>query len=178
IRSRSEGGKSKMSERKRISLISKGLLSLNPRFIDVEILTLIKHPQILSDIEITKTKLIASFHDLEGKKTPPSLNEILSRAPIKSRSLYAIKIVKQAKRISDNQKVLSLYSHKILKGERAPKLVAFCAGEKGADSRIRCLFLGSPFSYCSLPGEPTAAGQLDIQNMREAIAKRFPGSLG
>ena len=172
IRSRSEGGDFHMTERKRVSMIRNCLLSLKPKFIDVEISTINKYPQILSDAEKSGTKLIASFHDLKGSENLGELRKVLLQAPLGSTSLYVIKIVSKARIVQDNRKVLSLYSSKILKGKSAPKLVAFCTGEKGIDSRIRCLFLGSPFSYCSLPGEPLAAGQLDIESMREAIAKR------
>lgn len=171
LRAQSEGGSPGMPEIKRISLI-RSLLSLKPKFIDVEILTLNKHPQILRDIEKTGTKLIASFHDIEGEKSLARLQKVISQAPFGSKSLYAIKIVSEARRIDDNRKVLNLYTSKIMKDEDAPNLVAFCLGEKGIGSRISCLFLGSPFSYCSLPGEPLATGQLDIESMREAIAKR------
>ena len=172
IRSRLEGGKFHMPERKRVSMIRNCLLSLKPKFIDVEISTINKYPQILRDAEETRTKLIASFHDLKGNENLGELRKVLWQAPLGSKSLHAIKIVSKARTAQDNRKVLSLYSSKLLKGKNAPKLVAFCTGEKGIGSRIRCLFLGSPFSYCSLPGEPLASGQLDIESMREAIAKR------
>ncbi len=161
-----------MAERERVALIRNCLLSLKPKFIDVEISTVNKYPQILRDAEKAKTKLIASFHDLKGNENLGELRKVMWQAPLGSKSLYAIKIVSKARTAQDNRKVFSLYSSKLLKGKNAPKLVAFCTGEKGIVSRIRCLFLGSPFSYCSLPGEPLASGQLDIESMREAIVKR------
>ncbi len=173
LRSKSEGGNKKLSESNRASLIRNGLMSLEPKFVDVEIATLNKYPQILRDIEKKKIRLIASVHDLEGKKSFIELREIIWQAPLGSKSLYAIKIVTEAKTIEENEKILKLYSSKVFESRNAPKLIAFCTGEKGVESRIRCLLAGSPFSYCSLPGEPLASGQLDIEIMRDAIGKRF-----
>ncbi len=172
LRAKSEGGNPKMLESTRTFLIRNGLLSLDPKFVDVEIATINRNPQILRDIEKTNAELIASFHDLGGKKSFAELRKIIWQAPLGSKSLYAIKIVTKANTREDNEKVLNLYSSKVFEGRKAPKLVAFCTGEKGVESRIECLLAGGPFSYCSLPGEPLASGQLDIESMREAIAKR------
>jgi 3-dehydroquinate dehydratase type I len=172
VRAKSEGGNPKLNEKKRISLL-RNVLSISPKFLDVEIATLNKYQSILHDVLSTKTRLIASFHDLHGSKNSADLREMIWKAPLGSKSLYAIKIVSKANTRADNKKILSLYKSEIFKGKNAPKLVAFCTGKMGVESRIKCLLAGSPFSYCSLPGEPLASGQLDFESMKEAVSERF-----
>ena len=170
LRAKSEGGRFKMPESKRIDLIRNSILALKPRFVDIEILAMLEYHELLPDIEKSKTSLIASYHDLQGNKSAAKLEAIMAKAPLESRSLFAIKIVSEAKKMKDNEKVLGLYSSKIL-ADRSLKLVAFCTGEKGVASRVSCLQAGSPYTYASLPNEPLAPGQLDIESMRREIAK-------
>jgi 3-dehydroquinate dehydratase type I len=169
LRAKTEGGRSLISESERIKMIENSVLPLGPAFIDVEILTLRKHPGILRKIEASETSLIASFHDLSGKKTRKQLEKIALSAPLRSHSLYALKIVAEARSIESNLKLLSLYSGKLLKKKARHKLVAFCTGELGLQSRILSLFALSPFGYVSLPGEPLATGQMDINSVRNVI---------
>ena len=166
LRSKEEGGAKMVSETKRMSLLRKIILSLEPKFIDVEIKALTKYPGLVHDLEKTKTKLIASYHDLQGRKSLEYLRNIVAMAPAGSKSLYAVKIVSNAKRSQDNLRIIKLYTTT----PKHQRLIAFCLGEKGVRSRVLCLLAGSPFSYCSLPGEPLAPGQLDIESMRKVIS--------
>lgn len=166
LRSKEEGGAKTISETKRMYLLRKVILSLEPKYIDVEIKALAKDPSLVHELEKTKTKLIASYHDLRGKKSLEYLRKIVAMAPIGSKSLYAVKIVSNAKRSQDNLRIIKLYSTT----PKHRRLIAFCLGEKGVKSRVLCLLAGSPFSYCSLPGEPLAPGQLDIEGMRKVIS--------
>ncbi len=168
IRSRQEGGKSStLSENERIELIRYAIAQVKPSFIDIELLTLRKCPILIPELKESKTKLVASFHDLNGTKDLVHLRKIVLSAPLKNRSLFAVKIVTRARNIQDNLKVLSLYSRP--RQNYASKLVAFCIGPLGVPSRILSLFLGSPYGYASLPGEPVASGQLDIRTMKRIV---------
>lgn len=168
IRARQEGGKgSSLSENERIELIRHAIAQVKPSFIDIEILTLRKYPVLISEIRMSKTKLVASFHNLKETKDFAYLRNIVLSAPLKHRSLFAVKIVNRARNIQDNLKVLSLYSRP--RQNYASKLVSFCIGPLGIPSRILSLFLGSPFGYASLPGEPVASGQLDIRTMKRIV---------
>jgi 3-dehydroquinate dehydratase I len=167
IRSRREGGKgSTLSEYERIQLILHVIAQLEPSYVDIEILTLRKYPALIQEINRSRTKLIASFHDLNGRKDSTYLRKIIRLAPHKSNSLFAVKIVTHANSLQDNLKVLGLYSPF---KQDSTRLVAFCSGRMGIPSRILCLFLGSPYGYASLPREPVAAGQLDIKTMRKIV---------
>ncbi len=171
VRSDREGGKNPtLSELERIELISHAISKLEPTYVDVEIQTLRKHPDLIQEINSSNTKLIASYHDLKGTKNFAFLRKIILSSPLNNKSLYAVKIVRAAKTIQDNLEVLSLYSP--FKKEGASKLIAFCTGRMGIPSRVLSLFLGSPYTYASLPGEPVASGQLDIQTMRNIIGMR------
>jgi 3-dehydroquinate dehydratase-1 len=169
IRSMNEGGTSSaLSELKRVELFHWAIAFVNPSFVDIEIQTLRHYPVLMKEIgRSRRTKLIASFHDLEETTNSAQLRKIISLAPLKSESLFAVKIVSLARKIRDNLEVLGLYSS--LERNVSSRLVAFCTGRAGIPSRILCLYLGCPFSYASLPGEAVAAGQLDIRTMRRIV---------
>lgn len=166
IRSRKEGGHLSISDDDRIKLIRYVLFQLKPSIIDIEIATIQKFPFLVQDLKTSDSKLVASFHDLQGTKSEGYLRKMVSFAPYELKSsLYAVKIVSKARKIEDNLKVLSLY-----KGfKSSSKLVAFCFGKLGIPSRILALYFGAPFGYASLPGEPVASGQLDVEEMRRLL---------
>lgn len=180
IRSEAEGG-GYLSNSHR-ELFSHQIISeIAPSFVDIEIQTLRKFPKLLKDLDNSRSKLIASFHDLKGTKTQSNLRRIIadlfSFEGINDK-LFAAKVVSTAKSAEDNLKVLGLYSD--LNQERKntrqslepSKLVAFCMGRDGIPSRILSPFLGSPITYVSLAGEPVATGQLDILTMRRILGVR------
>jgi 3-dehydroquinate dehydratase-1 len=169
----SEGGANgRISESQRVFQISKLLSEVEPDFLDIEIKTLQKHPEILKQIEHSNfTRLIASFHDLEGNSSSDDLLNVVVKAPLQSNSLYAVKVVRLARSFSDNFIPLSLYSRSEFKRRRSPKLIAFCTGEVGKISRVLSVFAGSPLVYCSLLGKPAAAGQPTIKEFKQMIRK-------
>jgi 3-dehydroquinate dehydratase type I len=171
IRSKQEGGHLAIDEKRRVELIRYAISHLRPQLFDVEIRTLRNHPVLVKDLEMTKTKFIASFHDLEGTKNTAYLRRVIMSAPLSSKSLFAVKIATKANSVKDNLKVLALYS-KNSKQEFPKKLVAFCTGKIGIGSRILSLFLGGPYCYASLAGEPVALGQLDYEKMAKITGKR------
>lgn len=166
IRSLAEGGYPELSEAERIRLVLYVISNLEPRYVDVEIFTLRKHATVFQNaMKQSGTKLIASYHDLSGEKSATALRNIANSTPMNAESLYAVKVVTSARSLGDNLKALSLYSSP----KRGRPLVSFCMGELGVPSRILCLYLGSPYSYASLPGEAVASGQLDIRTMKRIV---------
>ena len=166
LRSRREGGRFYSSESERIAQLEKCLLEAEPRIIDLEIDLLVRRPRLL-DLAVEnggKTQFIASSHSFSSK-TPNSfeIESVIRKVPRDS-NLFATKIVRRATRFEDNLTLLSLYGT-----QRKRKLIAFCTGSLGVYSRIACLFLGSPLSYTSLPGEAVAPGQLDAPTMLRAL---------
>lgn len=162
VRPPSEGGGFRGEEAERISLIHK-LRGLNPAYIDVELRTLAMNEALLQDDSGTGT--IVSWHDQIRTPGRARLLAILAKAAA-YRGLA--KVVTMAKVPSDNLTVLSLYD------EPGPPPIAFCMGGPGVFSRVMAISRGSPITYASLPGEPTAPGQLSIVQLL-ALRRRLQG---
>ena len=163
FRSKDEGGVSKVSDRTRKRILLK-MISNNPgALIDIEIDTLKSIPEILDSSKSSlNARLIASSHNFT-RTEEQSLLEDLVIASVKQFSPSIVKIVRQANDFGDNMRLLSLY--KLAERISPTKLVAFCSGPLGIFSRIACVSFGSPFTFASLPGKKTAAGQLDVESM-------------
>lgn len=138
VRRRREGGGFIGNEKERINLIRK-LLTLSPRFSDVELETIERAPQLLRE-RPERTQLIVSWHNLSGTPGILTLRSIMER----SSGLGITKIVTKAQSYEDNIRVLSLYRH----GRKG--LIAFCTGRLGMVSRFISMQLGSPIIYASL----------------------------
>jgi 3-dehydroquinate dehydratase type I len=132
IRSREEGGSLEISDSRRIELVRDTISHSKPSFIGIEISTLTKYSDLTHEIERSRIKLVASYHDIPGSKDAAYLRKILLSAPLQSKGLFATKIVSEAKTLHDNLKVLSLYSTFIPRSSiNTSKLVAFCTGRQG-----------------------------------------------
>lgn len=156
VRPRIEGGRFAGRERDRLALIE-ALAGESPAFVDIELETARRHPDLVCSV---KSKLIVSWHDLGGTPSDRVLN-------LKAREALglgdAAKVVPTASCMQDNLRVLRLYESAGRDG-----LVAFCMGPKGLVSRVGAMSL-SPLVYCSLPGEPVAAGQLPITLVKDLM---------
>lgn len=112
--------------------------------------------------------LIRSFHDFNGTPPVEVLSEILSKCIRFGGEM--VKIVTTAKSDKDWETVRRLYGED-LEG----RLIAFCMGDKGRDSRIECLALGAPFTYASLSDrEQTAEGQLSKDELERILYSNHP----
>ena len=166
LKSKKEGGLYKGTEKQKVNLIYE-LITLSPKFIDVELETLIKNKSLIRKAKEHTTKILASWHDFKStpnhKKLKNETNEILMSKEIieKAKIADTIKIVSLANAIEDNINMLKLYSE-----YPDIKLIAFCMGDKGVISRILCNRMGALFSYVSLPNENLAPGQLSIKELR------------
>ena len=109
------------------------------------------------------TVLIRSFHDFKGTPSIEQLSEILSQCIRFGGEM--IKIATTAQSDKDWECVQRLYGED-LEG----RLIAFCMGEKGRDSRLECLKMGAPFSYAALSAdEKTGDGQWTTEEMKAAL---------
>ena len=107
-----------------------------------------------------RTKLIISWH---SNKTP-SLEELEKKVvECKGKGADIVKIVPAAANLEEASRVLRLYS------EGAKSLVAFASGKAGSFTRIACIGLGAPFTYCHC-GTPTAEGQISVEEMRRELS--------
>lgn len=111
------------------------------------------------------TSFIRSYHNYEYTPSAEELGHIVDTCHRFGAEI--VKIATKATCSEDISTVGRLY-------ETCPEgsLIAFCMGEEGKDSRTACLKLGAPFSYAAL-GEKTADGQMQLQDMREAVYGSF-----
>lgn len=109
------------------------------------------------------TVLIRSFHDFEGTDSTLALNALVEKCFHLGAGIA--KLVTTAHSQSDINKVVALYN------EFEPaNLVAFCMGEVGRESRIKCLKKGAPFSYAALDESDCAApGQWPVEQMYHSV---------
>ncbi len=156
IRSSSEGGTFRGSERRRIDLLT-ALATQSPRFVDVELRTIERNDSVHDFLDASRT--IVSWHSNTGT---PSLSKLREKTGDALKYGSLVKIVTAARRLDDSIRLLSLYEL-----ETDHRLIAFCVGEFGLTSRVIALQLGCPLLYCSLPGEPLAQGQTSIRVMRQ-----------
>ena len=113
------------------------------------------------------TVLIRSWHDFSG--TPPESALLSALEKCRRFGGEVAKIVTTALSGEDAVRVQQLYQ------EVEPgRLVAFCMGEAGRDSRLEALRLGAPFTYACLTEEDaTAPGQWTTEAMRKAVYGGF-----
>ena len=114
------------------------------------------------------TTLIRSFHDFDGTPSREELLEVADRC--RRFGGEVIKIVTTARSEEDVQTVRSLYQE-VEEG----RLVAFCMGARGRESRLQCLGWGAPYTYASLAaGEEAADGQIPFVEMADALYGDMP----
>lgn len=107
------------------------------------------------------TIVIRSYHDFTGTPSREKLAETVSQC--REFGAEVVKIVTTAQCEADVQTVLSLY-------EDFDRLIAFCMGEAGRQSRLDCLAKGSPYTYAALTeDEATAPGQWSTASMKKAL---------
>lgn len=114
-------------------------------------------------------ELIRSWHDFNGTPDAQYLQQIVSRCFRYGADIA--KVVTTAATEQDCERVLSLYD---MPGLVSGTLTAFAMGEVGASTRIKCLALGAPLTYCAYD-EPTASGQLGLEAMHKAVYGDFYG---
>mgnify|MGYP002852850082 FL=1 len=111
-----------------------------------------------------KTKLILSSHP----ESVPSLNTlqgIVRKCRLKGADI--VKIVPFAKNLEEASRVLRLY-HTMRMPDLKKNLIAFASGTAGFFTRISCLSLGAPFTYCH-DSQPLAKGQPSYEELYESI---------
>lgn len=115
------------------------------------------------------TLLIRSFHDFKGTDSAEALKAVVEKCVYHGADI--VKIATTATSEDDVKKVLSLYDEPSLFAQRLSgnreevpettegRLIAFCMGEAGMESRLDCLAKGAPFTYAALSEEEKCDGQ-------------------
>lgn len=109
----------------------------------------------------SSTALILSQHNFRETPSLDALKRSI-RTAFDLGADYA-KIITTARHSDDLRTIYSLYNQEVV-----GRLVAFAMGELGAETRVKNLFLGAPFTYAAFSQkEKTAPGQLDLQQTIE-----------
>jgi 3-dehydroquinate dehydratase type I len=131
-------------------------------YVDAELST----PQLkdlVKELKALGAKPVVSLHKFDGSLSISELNSVLEREI--SSGAEVCKIVTTAKQMEDNLTALNFISA----ASRKAKVVCFCMGELGKISRLLSPLFGGFFTFASLEqGNETAAGQMAIQEMKEA----------
>ena len=139
------------------------------RYVDVEI----EAPKqmskrVRSAAHENGTIFIRSYHDFDGTGSFEEMKSMVDKCMYHGADI--VKFVTMADSEDDVQRVMSLYDACSADG----KLIAFCMGEAGRQSRLDCLKKGSPFTYCALSAEESAApGQWPMDEMHKAVYGGF-----
>ena len=109
------------------------------------------------------TTVIRSWHDFEQTPSVFLLHEQLELCRTYGADIS--KIVTTARDVEDVARVQALYDE-----AEEGKLIAFCMGEAGRESRLEALAKGAPYTYAALSEEDAvASGQWPAASMRSAL---------
>ena len=160
-----ESGFFKESESKRITVL-KNAMKLKADYIDLEFDTPKIQKEKIFDYKKEhklKTKIILSKHYFGFTPQYEELQKLLDK--MYTKKIEVVKIVTKANTYEDNKIMFELLRYAKRKGI---KLIAFCIGNIGRDSRILSMPLGSFITFASLEkGKESADGQISIIELKK-----------
>jgi 3-phosphoshikimate 1-carboxyvinyltransferase len=142
------------------------------RYVDVE-LEAPKHmsKRVRGVAHENGTVFIRSYHDFERTDSFEALKALVEKC--RYHGADVVKIVTMAHSQEDVDRVMSLYDWDA-QGNGTGRLIAFCMGDAGRESRLECLRRGAPFTYAALDAEEAAApGQWPAADMAKAVYGDF-----
>ena len=162
-RSAKEGGRFEGPDNVRVQVL-KSAIKNGAHYVDIEFET---KPSLRKSLykyaKVRRAKVILSKHCTTH--TPPlkELRALLER--MRKDNAHVVKIVAKANKHDDNKVILALFKDASRKRVR---LIAFCMGDLGKDSRILSRFIGGFATFASLgKGLESAQGQISVQEMRK-----------
>lgn len=158
-----EGGLFNGTESKRIGVLKKAM-KLKTDYIDLEFGTSkINKEKIHKYNKTHKTKIILSKHYFGHTPEYDDLIKLFNK--MNKEKHYALKIITKANTHEDGKLIFSLLKYAKRKGI---KLISFCMGRMGRDSRILSMPLGSYLTFASLEdGAESAEGQISIKDLKK-----------
>ncbi len=166
-RAPNEGGKYLGPEKDRIATLGR-LAEYRPMLLDIEYRTMLANKDLMDSINCDT---LISWHNFVQTPSCEEFDILLRNMKKYSNN---IKIVTMANGPKDNSNILHLYENETVKSDT--KLIAFCMGEYGRESRVLCAYAGAPFTYASIE-EAVAPGQLTVKQMRkiyDRLGKEIP----
>lgn len=159
-RKESEGGNFKGSESSRLKLLGQAIRA-GADYIDVEFST----PAKIRNSLIKKrgrSKVILSYHNFEETPFPDGLVKLFDRMN-RVKGIEIIKIVTFARTVKDQMIILGF----IQKVRKKKKIIAFCMGDLGRDSRVLSVPFGGYLTYGALDkNKESAPGQFTVRELR------------
>ncbi len=144
--------------------VFKFCLDLKPVYVDIdsELPEAIKK-EAVEWVKASSAELMLSYHNFEETPELEVLLDVVSK--LKADGADVVKIACMAQEEEDNLTVMDLYrEHK--------RLVAFCMGEEGRESRVTALFFGEKMTYAAAsennivaPGQLTYGELSDLLNL-------------
>lgn len=144
--------------------IFKYCLNLEPVYVDIdsELPEEVKK-EVTEWVKASSADLILSYHNFDETPEFEVLMEVISK--LKTDGADVIKIACMAQEEEDNLIVMDLY-------REHDRLVAFCMGEEGRESRVTSLFFGEKMTYAAAseysivaPGQLTYGELSDLLNI-------------
>jgi len=146
--------------------VFKYCLSLNPVYVDIDsaLPNEVKN-EAKGWVKNASSELMLSYHNFEITPKLEVLLEVVEH--LKEQGADVIKIACMANEEEDNLIVMDLY-------REHDRLVAFCMGEEGKESRVTSLFFGEKLTYAA-PSEAdlVAPGQLTYGQLSDMLNLGF-----
>ncbi len=162
-RSRKEGGRGDVPYAVRVDYLLEAM-GLGADYVDVEYTMPLEHRRRLFE-NGHGTKVLLSKHFRNKTPSKETLWNLLNK--MAATGAAVVKIVSQAKAVSDNLTVLGLISEAQRLGVQ---MVAFCMGPLGRVSRVASPLLGGAFTFAALQeGQESAPGQLNAMEMKRIL---------
>lgn len=131
-------------------------------FVDIE-LSASNLKEFTTEASECGAKVIVSFHDFDGSLKLADLDRVFEREIAAGADIC--KIVTTAKRIEDNLTLLNFTSAAC----KRANVICFAMGAAGRVSRLLSPLFGGFLTFAKLEhGKETAAGQMTVQEMRNA----------
>lgn len=132
-------------------------------YVDIDVLTPDSYRNALVQAAQCKgVKVILSYHNYTETPSAEKLNSLVDELFLLGANIAKVACVAGA--VADCARMLSLY-------ENYDNLVAFCMGEMGKVTRLASPLLGAPFTYASVNGMQTAAGQMEYNDIKLILSK-------
>ena len=163
IRSRKEGGKKNISDRRKSKLFE-DIISLVDA-VDIEL----RSPIVSKVIDIAKRNkkiIIISWHDFKSTPDNRTLTDILNKA--KEKGAHIVKIAANANKAEDVIRLME-FTQK----NKSKNIITIALGSIGAISRLSFPMAGSLVTY-SYINKPSGFGQIPLDTLQEQLRLFYP----
>lgn len=159
-RRKEEGGFFHGKERERMAILKKAMES-GFDYIDIELSTAQILPTPFNKGGEGAAKIILSFHNLEKTSSLPELEEIKRQM-----KKYSPDVMKFATFVWDDADSKILFQF-LLDKQADEEMIVIGMGERGKMVRVIAPLLGSYLTYASTDYSESAAGQIDIKELKK-----------